>query len=187
MPYPSQIDRETIIETAWQMIEQDGYENLSLAKLAEQGLGVKAPSLYRYFKNKSKLLQAINIRTYERLLEYAQAPMTEAGDDPIEQLKIFAVAYREYAHQHPVHYLLAYTSTPQGAHLEEQTADLLAQPLERLMAKVVGDGEALVALRGAWALLHGFVMLEINQAFRRSGDLDAAFQQTVAVYLAGWA
>ncbi|MCA9902121.1 MAG: helix-turn-helix transcriptional regulator, partial [Anaerolineales bacterium] len=60
MPYPSQVNRETIVAQAWQLIEAEGADNLSLSKLAEQ-LGIKAPSLYRHVGSKAGLLQAINL------------------------------------------------------------------------------------------------------------------------------
>ena len=68
------------------------------------------------------------------------------------------------------------------ARLEQQVL-----PIEALMAAIVGPERALVALRGALALVHGFVMLELGQQLRRGGDLDAAFAAAVEAYLAGWA
>jgi len=52
---------------------------------------------------------------------------------------------------------------------------------------LVGEEAALPALRGGWALVHGFVMLEISGQFRRGGDLDAAFAHAVAAYIRGLA
>ena len=42
MPYPSQIDRESIVRTAVEMIEEDGAGALTLGKLAKT-LGVRTP------------------------------------------------------------------------------------------------------------------------------------------------
>ncbi len=65
MPYPSQIDRDKIIQQAAAMTATDGVDNLSLHKLAA-ALGVKAPSLYRYVSNKTELIQAVNLATLAR-------------------------------------------------------------------------------------------------------------------------
>ena len=42
------------------------------------------------------------------------------------------------------------------------------------------------ALQGIWALVHGFVMLELGQQFQRNGDPDEVFIQCVSVYVMGW-
>jgi hypothetical protein len=54
------------------------------------------------------------------------------------------------------------------------------------MAEITGEAESLPALRGLLALMHGFVMLELAQQFRRGGDLDAAYDKAVRAYLNGW-
>jgi hypothetical protein len=46
--------------------------------------------------------------------------------------------------------------------------------------------QSLAALRGLLALVHGFVMLEMNNQLRRSGSLEEAFTQSAAAYLRGW-
>jgi hypothetical protein len=44
----------------------------------------------------------------------------------------------------------------------------------------------LAALRGVLALVHGFVMLEINNVLRRGGSLTADFTQIITTYISGW-
>lgn len=185
MPYPSQINRETILHTAWAMIEAEGVEALSLAKLAA-ALGVKAPSLYRYFSSRAALLQGLNELTYTRLLDSLQAAL-EAPDPPLARLKQVAQAYRAFAHAHPVAYTLAFVATPPDTQVNSAGAAALVQPLDLLMTELVGEAATLPALRGAWALMHGFASLELNRSFQRGGSLDAAFEQAVDAYLRGWA
>jgi len=62
----------------------------------------------------------------------------------------------------------------------------MIQPLQQLIAAISGEAAALMALCGALALVHGFVMLELHQQLRRGGDLDAAYDAAINVYLAGW-
>ena len=75
MPYPTQINREQIIQQAAQMVAAEGAEALSLHKLAA-ALGVKAPSLYRHIGGKAELLKVVNLLTLQQLfaaMESAQA------------------------------------------------------------------------------------------------------------------
>jgi hypothetical protein len=54
------------------------------------------------------------------------------------------------------------------------------------MAAISGVEDSLAALRGALALLHGFVMLELKDQFRRGGDLGETFEKVIEAYVAGW-
>lgn len=185
MPYPSQINRDTLILKAIEMVEVEGYEALSLAKLAG-ALGIKAPSLYNHVKSKTELLREINLYTMACLTTAMQEAAERADGDAAARVYALAVGYRIYAHAHPVLYDLAFTATVPGLHPEVAALEALALPLQDVMAALVGEDDALPALRGAWALLHGYVMLELTQNFRRGGDLDVVFDRVVRAYLAGW-
>ena len=69
---------------------------------------------------------------------------------------------------------------------EQQLLEALAIPIQQVMAEISGEEGSLAALRGLWALLHGFMLLELSGQFRRGGDLEAAFVQSVEAYLNGW-
>lgn len=182
MPYPSQIDRDTIVAQALTLVEVQGAATLTLGKVAA-ALGVKAPSLYRYVDSKAALIRAVNEVTLAQLFAELDTA-TDASADPEAQFLALALAYRRFAHAHPQTYVLAFT-TPD----ERPDENLLVQmvlPIQRIMAQISGDGQSLAALRGALALIHGFVMLELNRQLQRGGDLDLAFAQSVSAYLAGW-
>lgn len=185
MPYPAQINRDTIIQQARQMIEAHGVDHLSLGKLADE-LGVKAPSLYRHVGNKNALLQAVNTATINDLFASLYAALDTAPVEPVQRLQALARAFRQFAHANPRTYALAYTTSQ-----PEQRPDpdaLVAQvlPLQREMAAISGDAHSLTALRGALAIMHGFILLELNAQLQRGGDLAAAYHDVVAAYLRGW-
>lgn len=185
MPYPSQIDLPTIIEAASAIIEREGEEALSLGGLAKQ-LGVKAPSLYRYVDGKDALYRAVNTRTVERLITALEAVANTAPDAPIERLVAICEGYREFALAHPALYMLALTNTVDAQRPDEAYMESLALPLQEAMAALSGEAPSLAALRGAMALVHGFVTLELAGQYRRGGDLQAAFRASVRAYLRGW-
>ena len=187
MPYPAQVHRSTLIEKARQLIESDGIDQLTLQSLAS-AVGIAAPSLYHHFKNKTALLAAVNTATAAALVE----AMTAASDavltehaDPTVALIFMLRAYRTFAHANPATYSMVFANTISALKPDPQTAEALALPLQAIMARVVGAEKALPALRGGWALAHGFVMLELAGQFRRGGDLDAAFETAVRTYIDG--
>lgn len=185
MPYPSQVTREPLVEMAWQMIEEEGGpENVSLAALAKK-FGVKAPSLYRHVKNKTELLREVNLITCTRMTTYIMAALEDVENDPKTRVMVVARAYRDFAHQYPVTYQLAYNSSAE-TQPNPEALEALAIPIQLVIKDVSGDAESLTALRGVWALIHGFVMLEINGLFRRGGDLEETFFRSIEAYVDGW-
>lgn len=185
MPYPSQVSRETIVAQAWQLIEAEGPENLSLSKLAEQ-LGIKAPSLYRHVGNKEGLLQAVNLHTSQQLVTGLNEAAAQASGSTNEQITAIMHSYRQFALAHPHTYSLAFTNTNDALRPDENVLAQLAIPLQQLITAVSGPEHSLAALRGAMALVHGFVLLELHGQLRRGGDLEADFGTAVQAYLNGW-
>lgn len=60
-----------------------------------------------------------------------------------------------------------------------------ALPLQRAVEDWAGERNSLAALRGLWALLHGFVALELTGKFQRGGDLSADFDHSIRAYVRG--
>lgn len=185
MPYPSQVTPDKIISQAWQMIENDGIDNLSLSKLAAS-LGIKAPSLYRHVGSKSGLLQRVNLHTSQQLIEMLKQTAVQTNGSPDEQLTALFLAYRHFAHAHPNCYILAFTNNDDALRPDEDLLEQMVLPIEEWMTAVSGVENSLAALRGAMALVHGFVMLELHNQLRRGGDLAADFEAAVQAYLRGW-
>lgn len=186
MPYPAQIDRSTAIDTACALIEAEGIESLSLARLAAQ-LGIKAPSLYHHFSSKAELLQGVSLRTSEALVEAVHHGIAGAGSDPKTRLRGMAHVYRDFAHSHPLTLMLAFGAASPDARPDPAALEALAIPLQEALIGLAGEANSLSALRGVWALIHGFVMLELNGQFQRGGDLDQVLDYAVDAYAAGCA
>lgn len=183
-PYPAQVSVDGIVGKARELIEAEGVENLSLAKLAS-ALGIKAPSLYKHLASKAELIRAVNTLTNRELVAFMREAVN-ATTDPHDRLIAMARAYRQFAHAHPVTYMLAFSSTAPEMRPDARELEQLAIPLQEIWAAVTGPGDSLAALRGAWALIHGFVTLELNGLFQRGGKLEEHFFAAVSGYIAGW-
>jgi AcrR family transcriptional regulator len=135
MPYPAQVNPDSILEKAREMIEAESADRLSLHGLAE-ALGVKAPSLYRYYPSKTDLLRALNLQTVGKLT----ASMREAasdGSDARMQLLSMSRAWRTFAHMHPMAYALAFTHTNPELRPDDQLLEALAIPIQKVMAGII--------------------------------------------------
>ena len=113
------------------------------------------------------MLLAVHEVTHRELTD-ALIQVADSSIPLTERLVTMAIAYREYAHTHPVCYELAMSSNPEIRPPQEVLVQLVL-PLQTLFAQLTTESESLVALRGAYALLHGWVSLEINQQLQRGG------------------
>ena len=161
-----------IVDAALVLLEEEGYESLSMRRLAER-LGIRAPSLYKHLPDKQALETALIAAGFE---EWARA--FEDASSSVEPVAAFVAVYRDFANGHPHLYRLM-TERPLDrdrlpAGLEERTA-------APLVAAVGGDPDL---ARAAWAFAHGMTILELNGRFPEGADLDAAWTRGVEALFA---
>lgn len=160
-----------IIAAARALLEEEGPEALTMRRLADR-VGIKAPSLYKHFPDKSCVVTAL---AGEMLQETAD--VLEAAEKATPgSFPALADAYRTYALAHPHLYLLATGGRPDRAALATGAEDTAAAPLLR----AVGGDES--RARAAWAFAHGMVVLELHGRFPPGADLTAAWDTGVAAF-----
>ncbi len=187
-PYPAQVNRPQIIELARDLIEESGLEALSLAKLAE-ALHIKAPSLYKHVQSKGELIREVNLLTSRELTSAildASETASRETDDPKAQFMAMGQAYREFVLSKPKTYTLAFTDMDSEWRPDPAQLEGMAIPLQKVMAALSGEAASLTALRGAMALVHGFMLLEINNMYQRGGNLETAYFEALDSYAEGW-
>ena len=137
--------------------------------------------------SKSALLREVNRQTAALMVERLhEAGMQSVADDPAAVFMRMMHAYRAFAHENPVTYALAYANPSPETRPDADELEQLVIPLQSIVAAITGEADSLHALRGAWAMVHGFVMLELAGQFERAGSLDAAFARSVAAFVNGW-
>jgi AcrR family transcriptional regulator len=184
-PYPAQTNRDAIIETAKVLIERDGIDGLLLSSVAAE-LGIKSPSLYRHFSSKAALIQAVIEHTFDQLYQAYAGALHNESEHPKDRLLEIFHAHRDFAHANPNTYILAYTATAPELRTDPVKLQKQAISIQKIMSRISGEQQSLSALRGALALVHGYVMLELKNQFQRGGDLRLAFEASVRAYLHGW-
>jgi AcrR family transcriptional regulator len=147
---------------------------------------VKAPSLYRHVANKDALIQGVGVQMITRLFEAIDEAIASAEDDPAARLMAAAGAYRTFAHANPRTFVLAMTDDERARQPDPDYLVQLIVPLQGIVAEIAGEEDSLPALRGVYALMHGFALAELTGQFRRGGDLDAAYENAVAAQIRGW-
>lgn len=90
-----QISEDTILEASWELLEEEGIEKFSLRRLANR-MGIRAPSLYWYFKSKQNLYQRLANQVSRVILDEFHSE-----GDWKEQLTGLAVTIRDVLSRYP--------------------------------------------------------------------------------------
>jgi AcrR family transcriptional regulator len=167
-----------VVEEGERIADEVGLSSLTLAALAER-LGVRQPSLYKHVAGTDGLRRSISIRAkIELAAALRRATVGRARGDAIASM---ATAYRAWAKQHPGRYAAAQCApVPGDADDEVASAEAVQVALDVMAGYNLRDDDAVDAIRGLRAALHGYVSLEAVGGFAMPVDIDRSFERLVA-------
>lgn len=172
MPTPARTSLPEIVEASRQILETEGLDGLTMQRVA-QAVGIRAPSLYKHVSGRGELVRLV----VESVVDELGATLDRAvsGDDPVEDLYSLAHAVRRFAHANPQAYRVVFAPLPEEWRPEPESLLAASRGVLRTTEAMVGPDEALDAARLVTAWAHGFLTMELADAFRIEGDLDRAF------------
>jgi AcrR family transcriptional regulator len=183
LPTPAKTSLDQLVAIARRLVDASGPEALTVSAVA-QSAGVKAPSLYKHFSDRAALLKAVEIEILHDL-EAVLRRETE-GDTPKARLYSMAQAYRRFGKAAPNRYRVIYSGNAFTDPDIREACLFSAQPLfEELRAAGIAEDRVLPVSRTMVPFLHGFVLMEIGNAFNLGGDVDEAFDMALETILAG--
>ncbi|HEX3014595.1 MAG TPA: TetR/AcrR family transcriptional regulator, partial [Methanobacterium sp.] len=91
-----------IIDTAEKLFFEKGYENITMADIAE-GAELARSTLYLYFKNKNEIYLAISVRGTE-ILNKMFRECYNKGETGIEKIKMLMMAFYRFYKEYPDYY-----------------------------------------------------------------------------------
>ncbi|RYB90148.1 TetR/AcrR family transcriptional regulator [Nocardioides glacieisoli] len=161
--------RQRLLEIAAHMVREQGAPALSARKLAAAA-GTSTMAVYTHFGGMPGLVRAMVAEGFRRLFErVAAVPVT---DDPLQDLRNAAAAYRAHAQADPDLYMVMFGSATLGDHRLHREDRIVGLDAFEQIKQFMQRGMAAGALREAdpaavaaqwWTALHGFVMLELTK------------------------
>ena len=100
--------REEILDKTLELINEVGYENFTMRKLANK-LNMTATPIYQYYKNKDELYLAALTQGFETLCNVAEKARDE-GKDPMERLRFVIRDVILFGLEHPGVYNILFIS-----------------------------------------------------------------------------
>ena len=172
----------TVVDRAAALADAEGLKAVTLARLADD-LGVRSPSLYKHVKGLDDVRRALAVRgLVEANARIQSATVGKARD---EALLALAHAYWRFARERPGLYAASLRAALPG---ENDVATAGETILGSVLAVLAGYGvkgnDALHAVRGLRAIIHGFVSLDAAGGFRLKLDLDESFHRLLAAFAA---
>ncbi len=158
--------RERLVEAASRVFMEEGYENLSMRRVAQEA-GCSQMAMYRHFANKAALIQHICVELYTRFTEKMSREM-QAADTPWEELRVFIAAVIRFAYTYPEHYslifLVRHANPDVLAEREKLGSEFLGGIRDRvreILPKDIEAAEIDIRLRQMLTCLHGAAALLI--------------------------
>jgi AcrR family transcriptional regulator len=178
---------ERIKTIARQQMAKDGTAALSLRAIARE-MQVTAPALYRYFPSRDDLITDLIIDAFNdladtlELIDKAQPPDANAS-----RVMAFALAYRNWAIEHPTDYQLIYGNPIPGYVAPSELTTPTARRSYMIFADILND--ALVAGKLQLQPENFAIPESIVDQFRTFRELGLPDFPPVILYLSirGWA
>lgn len=176
------LDQVSVVEAAARLIDEEGIEQLSLGRLAEQ-LGVRTPSLYNHVAGLPGLKHELVLYSLRDLLTRILHAIV--GKSKGEAILALADAYREYARIAPGCYLL----TQQAPDPNDQEWQAMGQQLVQVIQQVLApyqlkEEDAIHAIRGLRSIVHGFITLEVTGGFGMPIKREDSFHWLITMFIA---
>jgi AcrR family transcriptional regulator len=164
-----------IVSAARGLLEREGREGLTMRALGE-ALGIRAPSLYKHVRDKEEIEALLKADALREIGEVMRDVLDEPGlrRAKTKSLEALARAYRAWALANPHLYRLATQDELPRSQLPEGLEEWSAAPL----AKIAGSQDR---ARAIWAFAHGMTILELDNRFPPSADVDSAWRTGVTL------
>lgn len=169
--------RSAIMDTAWQMVKEEGWQSLSIRKIAD-AIEYSVPVIYDHFENKEAILAEFGEVGFDMLSK----KMKQAKDkhiSPVDQLKAMADAYWNFALKNKEYYQLMYGVGMACCDNEKCMEDkdgfdrLVMDSIEKIISKSKQPGVSVcLKYHTYWSILHGLVSIKIMGNSPVSGELN---------------
>ncbi|WP_080238252.1 TetR/AcrR family transcriptional regulator [Spirosoma rigui] len=158
--------RTSILQAAWQLVLEEGWQALSIRKIAD-AIEYSVPVIYTHFENKDAILQEFTKEGF-RLLAEEVTKQRDSQDDPSLQLEAIAQGYWDFAFAHKEYYQLMFglgippcEQVNQVSEMKQFSNVLISVIQEVISASRQPETDAFLKFHTYWSILHGLVSIQM--------------------------
>lgn len=170
--------RASILRAAWQLVEKEGWQALSIRKIAE-AIEYSVPVIYDHFQNKEAILLQFTKQGFQ-LLNDELLKAKNKYNRPAQQLEAIAYAYWSFAFTHKEYYQLMYGLGMPTCETVKQISELstftefILQPLRQLIEESSNkEADPFLKLHTFWSMLHGLISINMMGKENDRNELNA--------------
>ncbi|GGG97895.1 TetR family transcriptional regulator [Parapedobacter pyrenivorans] len=156
--------RTAILAQSWQIIEEEGWEALSIRRIAD-AIEYSTPVVYKHFESKEAIRSAFSQEGYALLANRLLKAKT-ACDSPTDQLMALSNTYWAFAQEHPKHYQIMYGLGIPTCEMVRETREILEvsnvfhETIEAaIQASKQPDTDVHLKAMTFWSILHGLIAM----------------------------
>src|SRR5580700_11558704 len=154
--------REEILEAARTLFVAEGYENVSIRKIAER-IEYSPGTIYLYFQDKADILAQISEETFSRLERKLAAINQDTATEPLERVRRGLRAYIQFGLEHPNRYVLTFVRGSMPCSAGGRCFGELMRGVGFAMeAGQMGEADVVEVSQALWAASHGVTALLIT-------------------------
>ncbi|HUQ64894.1 MAG TPA: TetR/AcrR family transcriptional regulator [Flavitalea sp.] len=183
--------RTSILNAAWQIVAEDGWQALSIRKIAE-AIEYSVPVIYDHFANKEGILLEFTRQGF-RMLNEEMTKAKKRSTNPEKQIEAMAYSYWEFAFEHRAYYQVMYGLGMPSCETVSQISELslfttlIIQPIKDVIAESNNKNtDPMLKLHTFWSMLHGLIsinMMNNNQAKQELNQL--VIQDFITAFISG--
>ncbi|WP_316815653.1 TetR/AcrR family transcriptional regulator [Pedobacter nyackensis] len=158
--------RASILEAAWLQVLSDGWQSLSIRKIAD-AIEYSVPVIYNHFENKEAILLEFTKEGFQKLadsLQFVKAQHVE----PAAQLEAIAHAYWDFAFEHKEYYQLMFglgipacEKVNQIAEMKNMSTVMISTIQETINLSPNPDADFFLKYHTYLSILHGLVSIQM--------------------------
>lgn len=183
--------RTSILEAAWKLVLQDGWQALSIRKIAE-AIEYSVPVIYDHFSNKEAILLELTKQGFQKLNTELSKARKEAGS-PEEQIEAMAYAYWKFAFENEAYYQVMYGLGIPSCETVNQISELslfsemILQPVRVLIAAGKNpETDPFLKLHTFWSMLHGLISINMMGRNENKEELNKmVLQDFISGFITG--
>ena len=185
-----EILRRQILDAAREVFVKEGYESVSMRKIAER-IEYSPTTIYLYFRDKADLLNQLSEEVFAPLLKTSERIRAESGD-PVERLRRGLRSYVDFGLGNPNDYRVTLLTAQHGpVESERPTAWKVYSELRSTVEECVRSGrfrsvDVDTAAQTLWAAMHGVTSLLIIQDQFPWVEREQLIDTVIATAVAGF-
>jgi len=169
--------RTSILQAAWQLVLEEGWQCLSIRKIAD-AIEYSVPVIYTHFENKEAILLEFTKAGF-RLLNNQLLEAKARHPEPAKQLEAMAYAYWNFAFENKEYYQLMYGLGMPTCETVRQVPEVgkFTEVMQATVKDLINSNknpatDSFLKFQTYWSMLHGLVSINLTGRSAASDQLN---------------